>query len=70
MTDRMGMRKNLLVHTAWAQITSKDDQPPSQNWRDKLDGKHDSENSSPHLVAAYDPDDFCRSIRTFTARKS
>jgi len=69
MTDRMGMRKNLLLHTAWAQNTTRGDQPESQNWREKLDGKNDSDNSSSHLVTAYNPDDLCRSIRAFTARK-
>jgi hypothetical protein len=70
MTDRIGMRKNLLLHTAWVQPTSKDNQPECQNWREKLDGKHDPDNIGAHLVTAYNPDNFCRSIRAFTARKS
>lgn len=69
MTDRIGMRKNLLVHSAWAQPTFKDDQPDCQNWREKLNGKPDSDNNNAHLVTPYNPDDLCRSLRAFTARK-
>lgn len=69
MTDRIGMRKNLLLHSAWAQPTSKDDQPDCQNWREKLDRKRDSVNDNAHLVTAYNPNDLCRSIRAFTAKK-
>lgn len=70
MTDRIGMRKNLLVHAAWALSSSNRDQPPCQTWREKLDGKQDSGNKSAHfLVTAYNPDNYCRSLRAFTATK-
>lgn len=70
MTDRIGMRKNLLVNSAWVQPMSKDDEPPCQEWRNKLNEKHDSDNTRTHLVTAYNPDDLCRAIRAFTATKS
>ena len=71
MTDRIGMRKNLLLHGAWAQPESKGDPLDCQVWRAELDGKHDSENVNvnTHLVTAYNPDDLCRCVRAFTARK-
>ena len=68
MTDRIGMRKNLQFYAAWTQPTSKDDQPDCQTWRDKL-GKDESDRNRLHFVAAYNPDDLCRSIQAFTARK-
>jgi hypothetical protein len=66
MTDRIGMRKNLEFHAAWTQPTSKDDQPDCQTWRDKLDG---SDRNRLHSVTAYNLDDLCRYIQTFTAEK-
>ena len=69
MADRIGMRKNLQFHAAWTQPTSKDHQPPCQTWRDKLDGKDESARNRPRSVTAYNPDDLCRSIQAFTAKK-
>ncbi|KAF8150787.1 hypothetical protein B0H34DRAFT_152224 [Crassisporium funariophilum] len=69
MMDRMNMRKSMQTHVGWVQKTSKLDCPYWQTWREDLDGKPGPKMRHGHLVADYDPDDICRSLRAFTACK-
>ncbi|CAA7266949.1 unnamed protein product [Cyclocybe aegerita] len=70
MLDRMAMRSNLLVHAGWSRTFSEADSPEWATWRDSLNRKSGAEPKSGHLVTGYNPDDLCRSLRTFTGFKA
>ena len=68
MFDRMGMRNNLATHVPWVQATTEPETPDWKKWRETLENQSGSDCSG-HLVAAYNPDDLCRSLRIFTVVK-